>query len=168
MQKELDGQLIEPVWPTGIALRPFDIERHARAVYDAEDTFFQDHWGHLREDYAQWRHWTVERADFDPSLWFVAWADDQIAGISLCEDAELPWVASVGVARAWRGKGLALALLYEAFGTFTRRGRHRVALGVDSENLTGATRLYKRAGMHVAHENILYEKELRAGVDLSG
>jgi hypothetical protein len=38
---------------------------------------------------------------------------------------------------------------------------------VDSQNLTGATRLYERAGMHVARIHITYEKELRAGIELS-
>jgi hypothetical protein len=40
-------------------------------------------------------------------------------------------------------------------------------LGVDSQNLTGATRLYERAGMHVALQHDTYEKELRPGVELS-
>jgi ribosomal protein S18 acetylase RimI-like enzyme len=168
MQINLDGRVIEPVWPQGVELRPFDIESHTRAVYEAEDIFFRDHWGYLAEDYREWRHWTVEQADFDPSLWFVAWAGEEVVGIALCEDAEVvAWVNTVGVARAWRGQGLGLALLHQSFGELTRRGRRRAALGVDSESLTGATRLYERAGMHVAHENILYEKELRAGVDLA-
>jgi len=32
---------------------------------------------------------------------------------------------------------------------------------VDAESLTGATRLYERAGMHVAKEWEVWEKELR-------
>ena len=60
-----------------------------------------------------------------------------------------------------------MALLLHSFGEFYRRGRHTVGLGVDSQNLTGATRLYERAGMHVARIYIAYEKELRAGVELS-
>jgi hypothetical protein len=37
---------------------------------------------------------------------------------------------------------------------------------VFEQNLTGATRLYERAGMHVALQHDTYEKELRAGKDL--
>ena len=40
-------------------------------------------------------------------------------------------------------------------------------LGVDSENPNGATRLYQKAGMHVASEFIFYEKELRPGREIS-
>jgi hypothetical protein len=32
--------------------------------------------------------------------------------------------------------------------------------GVDTENPTGATRLYERAGMRVVNEDVVYEKEL--------
>ena len=38
-----------------------------------------------------------------------------------------------------------------------------VRLAVDAANPTGATRLYQRAGMHVAAEYVIYEKVLRPG-----
>ena len=54
-----------------------------------------------------------------------------------------------------------------SFGEFYRRGKEKVVLTVDSQNLTGATRLYEGAGMHVARTYISFEKELRAGIELS-
>ena len=36
----------------------------------------------------------------------------------------------------------------------------RVGLGVDSENRTGAVRLYERAGMHVERRSDTWEKGL--------
>ena len=48
---------------------------------------------------------------------------------------------------------------------FYRRGKPRVGLMVDSDRLTGATRLYERAGMRVYNRFHAYEKEVRAGVD---
>ena len=56
-----------------------------------------------------------------------------------------------------------MALLLHSFGEFYRRGIDKVGLGVDAQNLTGATRLYERAGMHVALQHDTYEKELRPG-----
>jgi len=76
------------------------------------------------------------------------------------------WVGTLGVLRAYRRRGLAEALLRESFGAFWRRGERKVVLGVDAQSLTGAQRLYERAGMHVAARYARYEKELRAGVDL--
>ncbi len=62
--------------------------------------------------------------------------------------------------KPWRKRGLGLALLHHAFGEFYRRGQPKVALGVDAQNPTGATRLYERAGMHVAYEAVAFQKEL--------
>jgi mycothiol synthase len=38
---------------------------------------------------------------------------------------------------------------------------------VDAQSLTGATRLYEKAGMYVQRQYATYEKELRPGEDLS-
>jgi ribosomal protein S18 acetylase RimI-like enzyme len=108
---------------------------------------------------------------YDPSLWFLAVNGDNIAGIALCLSEargrpELGWVSVLGVRPAWRGQGLGLALLKHAFAEFHRRGKRTVGLAVDSESLTGATRLYERAGMHVARDGRSYERVLRAGREI--
>ncbi|MGH2479754.1 MAG: GNAT family N-acetyltransferase, partial [Ktedonobacteraceae bacterium] len=125
--------------------------------------------GHLSDNFEDWYQRSITNAEkFDPSLWFVAVVGDEIAGISLCDyylDDGL--VGTLGVRRPWRRKGLGLALLYHSFGEFYRRGTHTITLGVDSQSLTGATRLYERAGMHILLSYDAYEKELRPGVDLS-
>ena len=59
------------------------------------------------------------------------------------------------------------ALLTHAFGALHERGMRRMALGVDAENPTGATRVYERAGMRVSQHYATYSKELRAGIDLA-
>ena len=106
----------------------------------------------------------VGRENFDPSLYFLATAGDQIAGMALCFfKQEKGWVQILGVRRPWRHLGLGMSLLNHAFGEFYRRGARVVELGVDAQNPTGATRLYQRAGMQVAHEFVVYEKELRPG-----
>ena len=66
----------------------------------------------------------------------------------------------LAVRRPWRQHGLGMALLRHSFGEFHRRGARKVGLGVDSENTTGATRLYERAGMHVAQQFDFFEKVL--------
>jgi ribosomal protein S18 acetylase RimI-like enzyme len=71
------------------------------------------------------------------------------------------------VLRPWRRQGLGLALLHHTFAEFYQRGTHKVGLGVDAQSLTGATRLYERAGMHIARRFISYEKELRPGRELA-
>jgi ribosomal protein S18 acetylase RimI-like enzyme len=60
-----------------------------------------------------------------------------------------------------------MALLLTAFNDFHQRGYKRVGLGVDATNITNATRLYEKAGMHVTQQYDTYEKELRLGHDLA-
>ena len=57
-----------------------------------------------------------------------------------------------------------MALLLHAFEEFRRRGKTSVGLGVDASSLTGATKLYEKAGMHVDERVDIYEKELRPGI----
>lgn len=77
------------------------------------------------------------------------------------------WVHQLGVRRPWRQRGLGLALLQQSFAALHQRGRLRVGLGVDADSLTGATRLYEKAGMKVVRQYDTYEKELRPGHSIS-
>jgi ribosomal protein S18 acetylase RimI-like enzyme len=90
------------------------------------------------------------------------------AGAALCRvrDDGSGWVNQLAVLRPWRKRGLGLALLHHVFAAFYQRGVRKVGLGVDGQSLTGAQRLYERAGMHVAARFARYEKELRVGNDL--
>jgi mycothiol synthase len=166
MEIKLDGAPPVPVFPDGIELRPFILEQHNRAVFEAHEEAFSDHWGHTPGTYEKWQHRMTNREDFDPSLWHIAWDGDQIAGYSLCRyRMDIGWVGTLGVRRAWRKRGLGEALLLHSFGEFHKRGKDVIGLGVDASNPTGATRLYQKAGMKVAAEYVIYEKELRSGRD---
>ncbi len=168
MEAEFTAAPPAPVWPAGIELRPYVPGRDEYMAFELLDTAFRDHWGHIAHRFEEWKHWTIERPHFDPSLWFIAYQGEQAVGGAFCYlEEERGWVDDLAVLRASRGKGLGMALLLHAFGEFYRRGLRKAGLGVDSQNLTGALRLYQRAGMHRIRENISYEKELRAGVELS-
>ncbi|GAB4417794.1 MAG: GNAT family N-acetyltransferase [Anaerolineales bacterium] len=168
MEISMDAPPPVPEWPAGIKIRPFDQETHAYQVYRAQQETFSDHWGHTPVSYQEWTHRRLEGSEYDPSLWFIAWDGDEIAGFSLCRyRMGSGWVGALGVRRPWRKRGLGLALLYHGFAEFYRRGTSIVSLGVDAASPTGATRLYKKAGMRVAAEYVTYEKELRPGKEIS-
>ncbi len=94
----------------------------------------------------------------------IAWDGNEVAGFSQNRFRKgIGWIGTIAVRRPWRGRGLGLALMHQTFREYWQRGMTAIGLGVDSANITGATRLYQRAGMHVAGEYALYEKELRAG-----
>jgi mycothiol synthase len=164
MEITLDTAPPAPIWPDGIELRPFEVDGQAYLLYRAHEEAFQDHWGHTPRPFEVWKHRDIESDEFDPSLWFIAWDGNQIAGYALNRYRNgNSWVGTLGVRRPWRKRGLGLALLYHSFGEFYKRGKRTISLGVDAANLTGATRLYQKAGMHVAAEYVNYEKELRPG-----
>ena len=73
------------------------------------------------------------------------------------------WIGTLAVRPAWRRRGLGRALLLEGFRRFAASGESHVALGVDSENPSGATRLYESVGMRVLWRADVWRKVLRAG-----
>jgi len=165
-----------PVWPEGVSLRLYNPNLDARTVYEVDEESFQDHFGFVKEDpeegYERFMHHMTGDNSYDPSLWFLAVADEEVVAICLCcrfgaDDKEIGYVSSLGVKRTWRRQGIALALLKHAFGEYYRRGKYKVDLGVDAESLTGAMDLYTKAGMFVLRRYDLYEKELRPGIEVS-
>ena len=154
-------------FPDGIELRLFVKGEHARAVLDAQNESFRDHWGNHAESYEQWAARKFSREEFDPTLWMIAWDGDQIAGFSQNRyRGGIGWIGTLGVRRPWRKRGLGEALLLHSFGEFYKRGTTTIGLGVDAQNPTGATRLYQKVGMRAVSEFVFYEKELRAGREI--
>jgi ribosomal protein S18 acetylase RimI-like enzyme len=166
----------QPIPPAGLLIRPFVRGPEDRALISAVREEFRDHWGYVetpyKQDYEEWQHWMDTGPTCDPSLFFVALDGDEVAGTALCqdrwaEDPESGWIFALGVRRPWRRRGVALALLQHCFWALHGRGKRRAKLGVDAESLTGATRLYEKAGMTLERQFDFYELELRAGKELS-
>jgi mycothiol synthase len=154
-----------PVLSDGLTIRTFVIGQDDYATYEAIEESFQDHWDHTPIDYAIWHEQRIESDSFDPSLWFLAIDNttQQIAGVSLCRvHMDYGWVGGLAVRRPWRKQGLGMALLQHSFQVFYERGFSRVGLSVDAQSLTGATRLYERAGMTIDKHFVIYEKEFRS------
>ena len=150
-----------PEWPAGIRVDTFELD-DARDFHAALNEAFEDEWNWVAKPFDRWIEHRVQAPDFDPTLWWVVRDGDEIAAVLRGEPQRFDagWVGAIGVRKPWRKRGLGLALLHHAFGEFYRRGQPKVALGVDAENPTGATRLYERAGMHVAYEAVAFQKEL--------
>jgi mycothiol synthase len=163
--------LPEAVWPAGITVRSADLERDAHAVHAAENDFFSDHYGFTPNSFDEWWHFRTRFFQAEPELWALAMANDEIVGMALCSSQragqpDLGWISTLGVRRDWRRRGLALAILRHAFKLLAARGKTRAGLGVDAHSLTGATRLYEKAGMRVVREAYEYELVVRDGRDL--
>jgi mycothiol synthase len=154
-----------PQPPPGIEIRPL-APGEERAVYDCLAEAFTDHWGGTWPTETAWLYDHIDASsEFEPELWQLAWHGDELAGALIAgpEDGDpgLGHVSNIGVRRAYRRRGIGEALLRTSFVQFHERGSRGVVLEVDTESLTGATRLYTRLGMTSEPRFSQWEKELR-------
>jgi mycothiol synthase len=156
--------------PPGIQIRPALPEQY-RSIWEAEREAFQDAWG-----YTPWPEEGFQRflrcPHYDPALWRVAWAGDQVAGMVLSfvnaeENAAFGrsrgYTEDIAVRRTYRRQGLASALLAESLRALQARGLAEAALGVDAENPNRALALYQRLGFGIASEWITFRRPWPSG-----
>jgi ribosomal protein S18 acetylase RimI-like enzyme len=137
----------------GVQLRHVDPadDRVMRTALDLCNETFHDHHGHVPMSYEYFSQYWRDSEKYDPESWWFAVSDGEPVGLLLGDDTRvgegLGFVRTLGVRQSLRGRGIAKALLLNAFDDYRRRGRRGVQLGVDSANATGATRLYESVGM---------------------
>lgn len=153
--------------PPGLEVRPYRPE-HLRLIWEASNEAFLDHWSSIPDPWEDFERMQQD-LDFDPSLWRVAWEGDQVAGmvLSYIEKDENEkfgyqrgWTENICVRRPWRRRGLARALIALALQALKERGMTEAALGVDSENISGALHLYEYMGFRVMKHSAIYRKTL--------
>lgn len=159
---DLDGPPRDPGEPPpGIEIGGIEPERDLPRIHAIFVEAFSGEWGYRGIPFEEWFGNEVEVPSFDPSLWLLANAGDEAVGaLTGVVWGDRGWVGELGVLAPWRGRGIASALLRRAFANFASRGLPLVMLNVDSENSTGAVRLYERVGMRTARAWDVYEKRV--------
>jgi len=161
MKTGVGGALAAPRWPDGIAMRTLRPGRDERRLHAADTEAFAEHYMFEPRSYEEWRQSHIDRADFDPALWLIAWDGDEIAGYAAAMiSVDGGFVDDLAVRRPWRGRGLGTALLLAEFRELAARGARVARLYVDAQNETGAVALYEHAGMVVARRFTAYGKAL--------
>ncbi len=158
----------EAAMPPGLEVRPV-LPEHYRPIWEASLEAFQDHWGYSAESEPSLEEW-LDDPNFDPTLWRVAWDGDQVAGMVLSyidarENEEYQrkrgYTENICVRRPWRRRGLARALLVQSLWAIKERGMEEAALSVDTENVSGALRLYESVGFRPVKRETLYRKAFK-------
>jgi len=163
MVMDLASTLPEPVQPGGISIRSYVAGQDDQAVWALVQEAFADNQDYLALPFEEWALFMLDRETFDPSLYFIADAGEEIAGVALCPKYEgWAWVRQLAIRRKWRRRGVGRALMQVAFAEFRRRGYGKVGLSTDSYNRTGARRFYESLGMAVERQHDGYEKKLGA------
>jgi ribosomal protein S18 acetylase RimI-like enzyme len=162
----LEGIPQAPV-PEGLVVRP-PREDELVKVWEADHEAFRDHLGAAppgENDYASFLSFPYH----DPSLWKVAWDGDEVAGqvrsyINGPENEAMGrrrgYTESISVRRPYRRRGLARALLVQSLHAVKERGMEEAALGVLTENVHGALRLYEGVGFRAVRTWTVLRKPL--------
>jgi len=154
-------------FPEGIEVRPVKPE-HYRAIIDAWNEACKDMRGQIPisdEDFK----WFQESPFFKPSIWQIAWHENEVIGTVLNminEQENMEYkrkrgqVELISVKRPWRGKGIAQALIARSLKLLRDHEMTGAALGVDAENPSGALHLYQKMGFKIDKRVTFYRKKM--------
>jgi GNAT superfamily N-acetyltransferase len=153
-----------PPWPDGITVNAFRPGADDHALHEVIQEAFLDHYRAAPVPFDVWSAQVFGDEDFHPELVLLARdGGDAVGAVVALPIPAAGLVDQLAVRRPWRGRGLGTALLVHALHLLAARGYERLYLGVDSQSMTGADRLYRRIGMRPQRENDLYERRLGGG-----
>ncbi len=159
LQRDLETGYPAPPDPEGITIRFGTEGDDQRAAWAILEEAFKDHFGYEPFAYDEWLAMWSGFPGYDPTWVLLAFEGEEAVGVSvLLPSEDLVWVGELGVLEPWRGRGIGMALLQRSFAFIASRGYGHVRIGVDTENTTGATRLYERAGTNVRREYRIVER----------
>ncbi len=163
--------------PPGVEIRPATPE-HYRTIWEANNEAMSDHWDHVDYSEEDYQFWLQGDEEFQPELWKIAWDvhTNQVAGMVLGFIDEKQnqkfgrkrgWPEDICVLRKWRKRGLAHALITETLREFRARGMQEAAMYADTENPSGAFRLYANLGFQPKKTKIVYHKPLKGSTEIN-
>jgi len=167
MQRDLNQPIPQPQLPAGFVVRTLNAEQEAKAWVEMFNQTFIDHWNHHDLTMEEYHHY-LKNPNYCPNLDLVATAaDGTLAGF--CEGQIYPydnqrngrnegWINLLGTRRGFRQLGLGRAMLLTGMQRLKEEGMDIALLGVDSQNPSGALRLYESIGFQKRHTSISYVK----------
>jgi ribosomal protein S18 acetylase RimI-like enzyme len=149
--------------PSGYQLRTASGPGEAASIHAVSNAAFADHFDSTPLPFERWLEFMTGPTSA-PDQWTVVEHGGGIVGFAIGSnryaEGDAGYVASLAVLREHRGRGLATQLLHARFADDARLGRRATLLHCDSENLTGATRIYERVGMRVDQEVVAFHRPL--------
>lgn len=163
--------IADPSPVEGVTIRPYNVPDDLEPVRIAYNASFQDHFDHQPATPEHWQH-NMSQPNYLLDISLVAEDNDEpgkVAALCLCgvyaeENIALNrnwgWIELLGTIREHRNKGLGRSILLSGLHSLRNAGYDTGALGVDTDSLTGATRLYDSVGFKVTSLWLSYEARL--------
>ncbi len=170
MTCDLSGSVTPVNGPSGVRISAFTPASAADALLVRNEAF-RDHWDSTELTPEDWNHFLRYQA-FRPAFSFVAYAEDEPVGLIIGHEYDAYNkamgvrdlnVALVGTRKAWRGRGIAAALIASALTAGQADGCTSAALSVDADSLTGAVGVYERVGFTIKDTWVEQRKGLATG-----
>lgn len=169
MARSLMEEIPEPQFPDGFTVRPLQGDVEVEAWVELFNQSFIDHWNFIPLTVSDRQHW-MKDSSYQPDLDLVAVAPDGTLA-AFCynlihghENEKLGrlegWIADLGTRRGFRRLGLGRAMLLSGLHTLKAKGMDTAVLGVDSQNPSGALKLYQSVGFSQRYSFISYVKEI--------
>ena len=139
------------------------------AVRQVHNAAFTEHHGSSERDPATWQALFTGQRAFRPDLSVLALADGAVVAYALAYVYEADARATgqrqihfgqIGVLPAARGRGLASAVIAEGLRLGAANDCQTAGLNVDSDNTTGALRLYEGLGFETIRTNVTWSLPL--------
>lgn len=153
----------------GISIRPWS-DDHSEEVRQVKNEAFADHWGSTPTSIARWETMLQASTTRKDLSWIAVNHAGAVVGYCINERYEADdavtgrkeaWIGNVGTLRDHRGRGIATALMIRSLHSFAAAGLDHAILGVDSDNPTGAPRLYRSLGFEPHTRTITHEIQVR-------
>ena len=167
MVRDLREVRIDPL-PADFEIRPTRPE-HMHAIWEAQKEMNAGLFENVVEDWQEDKFpaWLAVPAH-EQRFWQVAWAGEQIAGITLAridekenegKERKRGYTEHVFVRSQWRKRGLASALITRSLQVLKDHGMDEAELGVDSENESAAFNLYQKIGFKTENIDTWFRKK---------
>jgi ribosomal protein S18 acetylase RimI-like enzyme len=169
MYVELTGPASDAPVPDAVEIRRLgEGDDDLRTLHEILDDSFADHFGYVPESYDDFRAGLAndEAAGLGGvgQRWLALLDGKPVGAVmgndSHVEDENAGYVGMLGVRREARGRGIGRLLLLTAFDQSRRSGRSGVFLGVDTNNVTDALRLYESVGMRPVVTIDIWRKQI--------
>jgi len=169
MRRDLAESILPVDLPGGLRMVTWSKERDEQ-LRQAFNTAFKGSWGVPEIDEQLWPQIFTGIPKFRGDLSFLVLDRERIMGfcINWVDEAKNRqrnvkegWIEAVGVIPERRGIGIASALLSHSMDEFKASGLEQAALDVDTQNPTGALRLYEKLGFIAVKRMIAFTKTLR-------